>query len=120
MQVGADAPQRLLIQRGGPAGRLTDALVQARVLLEYPLQLAHLLLQPLLLMPNGVAAALHDARHQQVGEQARDADHDPRPKLGGANLGIEGVGQLVELGHADHPPAAGDGVAHRLVYLDQA
>src|SRR5438067_635977 len=70
VQVGADAAQRLFVQGGGASGSLPHAFVQAQVLIEPPLQLG-------LLASDRIAAALDDARQQDVREQAYRGDNSP-------------------------------------------
>src|SRR5689334_3467928 len=94
VEVGADAPERLFLERRVPAGRLANTLRQAHVLVEAALQLR-------LLPTDGVATTLHDPGQQDVREQANPGSQRPGANLCVPNFGVERIRQQIELVDGD-------------------
>ena len=81
--------------------RLADPVVQPRVLVEQGRELADLLAELALLAEDRLAALANDAGEGQVGEDGRSGDQAPRDQAVPVDLGLQLVGELVELGHGD-------------------
>ena len=117
VQVGADPAALQLGQGRGPRGGLADPVAQPRVLVEQGRELVDSIAELVLLAEDRLAALAHDADEGQVREDRRSRDQAPRDQAVAVDLGLELVGELVELGDRDDPRRAAR--ADRQVELDQ-
>ena len=117
VQVGADATALQLGQGRGPRRGVTDPVAQLRVLVEQRRELADLPAKLAVLTDDGRAALADDADERQVGQNGRAGDQSPGDQAVVVDLGLELVGELIELGHGDDPGRAAR--ANRQVDLDE-
>lgn len=117
MEIRPHLPEHSLVVAGELARGPLDAPVELFDLLMRGAKLAELALEALVLEGDGTRALGNDAVERAHQQESGQGENDPDLALDEGDLGVEVVGDLVDLGNCDD--LAGNGITKRYVDFEE-